>query len=705
MANNNYSITFKSLRAGTTYVLSIGGGSGTAIPLKGGSQPFTTDEDADEDQFKPIRTQTGYFRIVDDGLDANGNAFDWKDLIPATDTSRPVTLTAGGVVMWTGFMQAQNFGGVLYGNPQEREFPVQCILSVLGTYKASTSVVGMNNFAWLLKWLLVDNMPADQRPTSFIIQGGADARQWLLKRFDWMNFMNEVEDGDIEPRYSHYDIMEDFCKFWGWTIRTHRKTVYMTCTDDSMEKNRTLSLDQTSLAQLAADTTGQSTAGTVTNTPMTVLSVPNAFASTSNDTYQNQGPSKATVKADVNQHETVLKFAPSSVRKTMEENGWTWVQEPEQDLVGYFETHTIDSFDSQTMSGTSVGTYGGFCRRQVYTTKETDKPQNCDMFLFNHQYDGSAVVSIRSKIARSFAGGSLKLGGTVYFNSKVCDEPKNTKLFMRLGIGQTRETARWWFMEDVVYTNVRMNYGWSASGSIRQFAAGGDNGDIKSTRCFVYLPPGVFGYWVVYTPTYDAIPVPNDASFNGYLFIDFLGFGHASAATADAYEYNDIFQIANFEIEFSRDTYDIPTNLDEVRPREIKEERATQREYTAENNSRTIDEWNADCIFASDNNMEYGYGLLMNATGTFMATAPYNGSASPEHPEQHLANRVASFWQRSRRRVTIELQSQATINNVAVLDCVTPGVLLSVDGATGHPIAISHDWRDDVEKITILEMP
>ena len=69
----------------------------------------------------PIRTQSGYLRIVDDGYAADGvTPFNWKDLIPATDISRPVTLTANGTVIWQGFMQAQDFGSVLYGNPQER---------------------------------------------------------------------------------------------------------------------------------------------------------------------------------------------------------------------------------------------------------------------------------------------------------------------------------------------------------------------------------------------------------------------------------------------------------------------------------------------------------------------------------------------------------------------------------------------------------
>ena len=120
MATNNYSISFKSLRTNSVYTLNIGGGSGTAIALKGGAQPFTTEENDDEDQFCPIRTQTGHIRIVDDGKDANGNALSadwWKDLAPINDTERPVTLTgvdANGNslgTLWQGFMQAQNFGG------------------------------------------------------------------------------------------------------------------------------------------------------------------------------------------------------------------------------------------------------------------------------------------------------------------------------------------------------------------------------------------------------------------------------------------------------------------------------------------------------------------------------------------------------------------------------------------------------------------
>ena len=72
----NYKIRFVSLRAGTTYDLNIGGGSGTAVQLSGGAQPFTTQEEGSEDMFTNIRTQTGYFRIVDNARDYDGNVID-----------------------------------------------------------------------------------------------------------------------------------------------------------------------------------------------------------------------------------------------------------------------------------------------------------------------------------------------------------------------------------------------------------------------------------------------------------------------------------------------------------------------------------------------------------------------------------------------------------------------------------------------------
>ena len=96
----HWKIPFKSLRTGTVYMVNVydANFSGTAVTLKGGADPFTTDENDDDDVFTPARTQSGYLRIVDDGRDANGNVLSAANsvdaLLPSTDTDRPVTLTS-----------------------------------------------------------------------------------------------------------------------------------------------------------------------------------------------------------------------------------------------------------------------------------------------------------------------------------------------------------------------------------------------------------------------------------------------------------------------------------------------------------------------------------------------------------------------------------------------------------------------------------
>ena len=48
-------------------------------------------------------------------------------------------------------MQAQDFGSVLYGNPQEREFPIQCVLTVTQGTDINYQQTQIQNFAYLLK--------------------------------------------------------------------------------------------------------------------------------------------------------------------------------------------------------------------------------------------------------------------------------------------------------------------------------------------------------------------------------------------------------------------------------------------------------------------------------------------------------------------------------------------------------------------------
>ena len=667
----NYSITFKSLRAGTVYTLNIGGGTGNAVPLKGGAQPFVTQEDDSDDQFAPIRTQSGYIRIVDDGLDANGNAFDWKDLIPQTNTSRPVTLTAGSTIVWQGFMQSQNFSGILYGNPQEREFPVHCVLSALNGVDIPT-VVPQNlqmilNFGSLLGYIfgnvatLSGNTLANGE---FVFQCAARAQTILGAKIDWSNFLTTDEEGNSAANYTLYQILEDFCRFWGYTVRTYRRDIIFTCADDTT---------QTTGIRFASESALASISGSTLSSMYTTVSIPDSFVDADNDDTVILGPGKAEVKADTNSQKEVVEFAPYEVEKTMEDGGYTWVSGGE-DLVGYFTTPYITQFDCPTLTGT-----GKFCRRQIYSTQDQTGGTETDLICFTG-YEGSTVINkMQTKVPRSYGGGSIKMNCQCFHEAEALSPNSLDNVKMQLGIGMDRASAKWFYCY-VGLGEYAINSGWKTAAE--------NGGVIPSFRQHLGAQMGPLIITINGWKSFPAIPVADN--LYGYLFIEFYG-------CSEDFGFGE-FEIGKFSVEFSREKTELPTSItDSGRARTMADKRKSTIRYAATNDNGNLDKWNADCIFATDNNAEYGYGLLMTAEGGYFGKMTYG--LVQKFPEQHLCDRVAAYYATAKRMVTGSLDS-----NAQAIASISPRNMATLDNATFHPIGISHDWRDDKTILTLLQM-
>ena len=699
----NYKIQFVSLRAGTTYVLNIGGGSGNAVQLSGGAEPFTTEEEGSEDMFTNIRTQSGYFRIVDNACDYNGNVIDatagqdwWKDLIPATDSDSPVTLTVGNTVVWQGFMQSQTFSGQLYGNPQEREFPVICPLGVLAGVDINFNA-GLKNFAYLLKNVCdtidlksggsmsggVITINGAVHISDIYVQGGADARQWLLKKIDWQNFASEDSNGVARAKYTIYDVLEDMCRFWGWTARTKGTALYLTCADDSAEQNF-MTLNRTQLNTLANATTDDTTGSIVAPTTVTLqdTAANPIFASTNQEDYQIQGPHRAVVKADVSPVSDVMEFAPQTVRNQMEAGGYTWEGE---DNIGYFTTPVIYNFTSSKLDG-SASNDGGFVRRQIYGSADSESANICDMILHKRYSNGSTpIAQLRTKRPMPFGSGTLKLSGSIYAGAEslTTDEPGRS-FNVRIGIGLTYESAKWLKFSRTVSDHSDASW---------------EDTKYEVKVAVKYAPKLCLMAWdnsaEVVTGWLQAVPLKTPRSgggLYGYLFIDFMG----TEDRADV-RLPEQFELANFKVEYSRDEEIIASG---GLSRKITKDRVDSQEYTATNSNSSKDEWNANCIFASDNNMEYGYGLLLDANGYILQTVQYGGSATnQQHPEQHLATRVANYWATAKRKIDGELLANK-------IGDISPNMKVSITGEAGTfaPIAISRDWRDDITKISLMQL-
>lgn len=675
----DYTISFKSLRAGTAYTLNIGSGNND-VALKGAAQPFVTQEDDDEDMFTPIRTQSGYLRIVDDGSVAG---FNWKDLVPLTAFGKPVALMDGNTVVWQGYIQTQTFSGELYGGTQEREYPVICPLSVLEAKEPSVLERDTKSFAYLL-WTILSAAQTTGivEFDNIYFQGGADARTWLQTKIDWKNFHSTDSDGVVSAKYSMYQILEDVCTFWGWTCRTQGKDVYFTCADDSTEKDYL----QVTLAQLQNLAGSTGTIISRSNIPTVVLEG-DIFASRDNEDYIINGPSRAVVTADVNKQKTVMQFAPKAYENQMDAGGYTWVQ-GEDDLTGFFTTPIVralptSGLTTEELVARSSVDGSGFCRRQIFESTESTDAEKIDAIVLHDKciritsnpprWSLDNQIEIDTVYPMDYTGGSFRFTGSLFVGCKRYTD--GNELHMRFGIGSDRDHAKWWYM-DPIPNDGDISCGWN--GTVNRFIARLEGGNIISTAAYHINAAGILTNVDFKSST---IPAPDSGGY-GRLFIDIIGCGVEN------------FTIGDFSVEFSREKTEIPTNVHAVRPRVMKESRDTSHEYTAVNWNQSKDEWSADCIFASDNNLEYGYGLLLNATGGYVATVPY--SNDNEHPEQHLADRVSKYWANSKRKLMTDLRYN-------LIPAIRPSNLVSMNSATFYPASISHDWRNDEVTIGLME--
>ena len=689
----HWQIKFRSLRTGTTYTVNIydPSYSGQPIQLKGGAHPFTTQESDDDDMFIPIRTHTGYLRVVDDGKDANGNTWNWKSLLPSTDTDRPVTLTSGsGIVVWQGFMQSQNFGGLLYGNPQEREFPIQCPLAILEGTDINYQHKEIENFAYLLQRIVnaIDVVSGGTETNGVItvngsvhinniyVQGNTDAQQWLMKRIDWQNFADEDSDGNLTARFNLYQCLEDLCRFWGWTARTYRNNLYLTCADDSSEQSW-LTLTRANLDTMAAGTSAGTTGGAFSTLDYDQLT--DIFASTEQNDYRQRGANKATVKVDTNRgKDDVLDVFNDRTVKAMKDLG-------NQSSMIHYVRYSNDLL-TVNQPYLKVTCREGYASLNIANFGQAyDAPySNVVRIKKTGGNNVTPFVEIETPYEHNFDDGFLRMYGQIYrFVDEYLDPYGEmfigrSYMYARIAIGKSKSNAMWWNGQT-----------WQSSQTYCRLSIGNKANNLdgnKNEFPFMYLQETQASSddWAC-----NILPV---SGLQGKLFIDLLGTSNTRMSEIDG---ERCFDIRDLKIEFTRNPGVVKhySASDMVYAEDI--DRPTTFEYKSSNQNNVRMDWNADGIYATENGCKFCYGELINPDGTFCETVGYGNTSA--RPEQHLADRVTAYWAAAKRKLAIELRADR-------ISEPSPMNRVKIDSTTGHPIAISHDWRDDATILTIMEL-
>ena len=242
-------ITFKSLRRGTVYVLTIADGSSTVVNLTPSAAPFETDVDSSDEFFSPVRAQSGNIEIV-------GEISDVEPLLSSDPASRLVTLegTEGSTttLRWKGYLQTATFSQTWDKGPLPISIPVVSHLGIIESYTFQR--VDYVRFAEFFK--AMNEVTGTAFYTSFVFPNITDIATILKYNFSGQAFA-KWDDKTNTYEYGNYnEVLEEICKLFGWVAIEVADTLCLVAPDS------TDGYVSFTAAQIATLATGGSATGT-----------------------------------------------------------------------------------------------------------------------------------------------------------------------------------------------------------------------------------------------------------------------------------------------------------------------------------------------------------------------------------------------------------------------------------------------------------
>ena len=239
MAKNiRWQIPFVSLQ-GIHYRVDIyDEGEFTPVQLTAGPTPFVTNEDASDDFFAPVRTQTGTLQVCTD-IEGSNTPLKLEDILPANNIARPVRLlnldTSPATIEWQGFLSCEAYSQDYTGIPQILDIPINSVLETLKSYKMPwnrVNIIGGNTIETFIYDLLLKfyNSTEVQVTTQY-----SGASSDILSKYIFQSQYISYEEDEASGTFSYiynatsvHDILEDICKFMGWCLREVGDTFYFT---------------------------------------------------------------------------------------------------------------------------------------------------------------------------------------------------------------------------------------------------------------------------------------------------------------------------------------------------------------------------------------------------------------------------------------------------------------------------------------------
>lgn len=636
-----YQQSFISLD-GETFTLRIDGVTpSVALPLS--DDPISTDEDSDSDMFMPVRTQSGYIRIL------STDKTTWRQFIPSSATAMPVTLKKGTAIVWQGYVQTGTYGTTWPAIYEDFELPITCGLSVLESFDVDVNGPGDTVTIGQLLAYLFGKLSGLTYKAYFHCGNPGYVAAWLQYRVIWRNFLDE-DDGTLKPSYNCQEILEEVCKFYGWSCRTHGDGIWFTNITDS-ERNDVVQVF--TMAQLA---NGSST---TFETFSTHALADADFASTDHSEEWIPGCKSVKFNSELNAFDTIIELPDDDLLKKYKNN------------TPYRGEHwkNLGANEAWILQRAALNYENALVKISTYVESAVEGNPQCygRLAIFDINMDEPKLRYNWTTILEAFRsddyGPRQSSTPLIVFESQASYILSDGILFIN-GKSDVDEEG------EAICTLKIGNYYWNGSSwttTASTFRLKCDRDGIEDTRTSIN------------ETEYEGTGIPITTTLSGKIY-----FSINDVQLIFPYSLNGYFPLQDFEIGFVRRQQDSEAN---------------DMNYTATGGTFP-EEVTVDTIFTTDkvktegdNTMrcEMGYGLLMSNTAV-IDTIPYKSSY--QKPEQHNANMIAAYGSTIRQVLTFQLWNSRV--------AASPKSVITLGGSRYFPVSISHNWRDGLSTIKMM---
>lgn len=243
MAKNiRWQIPFVSL-SGIYYRVDIyDEGTFTPVELTAGPTPFVTDEDASDDFFCPVRSQSGTLQVCT--LMPDGNYITLDELLPANNIARPVrliNLDNSNAIEWQGFLSCEAYSQDYTGIPQILDLPLISVLEAMASVQLNQARSnGLTMIRAAIKTAMDEMML--QSGMDFYTHVNYSATSYQIFNtyidqtvfFERNEYNNENSTTYIVSGMSVKEVLEYLATYMGWTIRERGTKIYFSRLGDDI---------------------------------------------------------------------------------------------------------------------------------------------------------------------------------------------------------------------------------------------------------------------------------------------------------------------------------------------------------------------------------------------------------------------------------------------------------------------------------------